>query len=219
MRIRLKTTPNTEPVPFEYQPKLVGTIHKWLGNNSIHGNLSLYSFSWLNEGRKEGNALSFHHGATMFISFYDECFIRKIIKTILAKPDMFCGMSVTDIIIEDEPQFLHRELFYCASPILIKRILDNGEIKQYTFNDVEANQYLKETLLSKMREAGLEDETLDIRLDLTCVRKKTKLVHYRGIGNKANWCPVIIKAKPETKCFAWNVGLGNSTGIGFGALY
>lgn len=36
MRIRLKTTPNTEPVSFEYQQKLVGTIHKWLGNNSIH---------------------------------------------------------------------------------------------------------------------------------------------------------------------------------------
>jgi CRISPR/Cas system endoribonuclease Cas6 (RAMP superfamily) len=33
-----------------------------------------------------------------------------------------------------------------------------------------------------------------------------------------NWCPIIIKGKPETKLFAWNVGLGNSTGIGFGAI-
>ena len=36
MRILLKTSANTTPVPFDYQQKLVGTIHKWIGNNSIH---------------------------------------------------------------------------------------------------------------------------------------------------------------------------------------
>lgn len=30
MRILLKTSPNTTPVPFDYQQKLVGTIHKWI---------------------------------------------------------------------------------------------------------------------------------------------------------------------------------------------
>ena len=71
-----------------------------------------------------------------------------------------------------------------------------------------------------MREAGLEeDETLDIKFDTSYNRKRFKLIHYRGIGNKANLCPVIIKAKPETKLFAWTVGIGNCTGIGFGAIY
>ena len=112
-----------------------------------------------------------------------------------------------------------RELFNCASPILIKRKLADGSIKQFNFSDAEANQYLKETLLSKMREAGLEDDTLDIRFDTSYNKKKLKLVRYHGIGNKGSICPVIIKAKPETKLFAWNVGLGNSTGIGFGAIY
>ena len=77
-----------------------------------------------------------------------------------------------------------------------------------------------ETLLSKMREAGLEeDKTLDIKFDLSYPGKKLKLVRYHGIGNKASFCPVIIKAKPETKRFAWNVGIGNCTGIGFGAIH
>ena len=44
MRIHLKTTANTQPVPFNYQQKLVGTIHKWIGPNSIHDKISLYSF-------------------------------------------------------------------------------------------------------------------------------------------------------------------------------
>ena len=36
MRIYLRTTPNDVIVPFDYQQKIVGTIHKWLGNNEIH---------------------------------------------------------------------------------------------------------------------------------------------------------------------------------------
>lgn len=220
MRILLKTSPNTTPVPFDYQQKLVGTIHKWIGNNSIHDKISLYSFSWLSGGRKADNALQFSQGATMFISFYDESIIKAIIRTILEDPEMFSGMFVTDITIGTEPLFSERDLYYCASPIFIKRKLDDGSIKQYNFNHEQANQYLKDTILSKMKEAGLEeDETLDISFDLSYSKKKLKLVRYHGIGNKASLCPVVIKGKPETKQFIWNVGVGNCTGIGFGAIY
>ena len=219
MRIHLKTTANTNPVPFDYQQKLVGTIHKWIGNNTIHDKISLYSFSWLNGGRMINNALQFSNGASMFISFYDDNVIKRIVRTILNAPEMFCGLAVTDITFDDESQLSERELFMCASPIFIKRKLENGSIKQYTYSDEQANLYLKETLLSKMKEAGIEDDSLDIRFDLSYKNKKTKLVRYHGIGNKANFCPVIIKAKPETKLFAWNVGIGNCIGIGFGAIY
>ncbi len=78
---------------------------------------------------------------------------------------MYCGLTVSNITIDDEPDLSDRESFYCASPIFIKRKLADGSTKQFNFNNVEANQYLKETLLSKMREAGLEDDTLDIRFD------------------------------------------------------
>ena len=40
----------------------------------------------------------------------------------------------------------------------------------------------------------------------------------KGIENRASICPLIIIAKPETIAFTWNVGIGNSTGIGFGAI-
>ena len=121
MRIHLKTSANTTPVPFDYRQKLVGTIHKWIGNNSIHDTISLYSFSWLNGGRKVENALQFSQGATMFISFYDESIIKVIIRTILEDPEMFCGMFVTDITIGAEPQFSERDLYYCASQKKKKR--------------------------------------------------------------------------------------------------
>ena len=220
MRLYIKTTPNTESVPFDYQQKMVGTIHKWIGLNSIHDKISLYSFSWLKGAKVKDNSLQFSQGATFFLSFYDEDVVREIVKTILADSTMFCGMSVIDIRMENEPDLSQREKFYCASPILIKRRIEDGSIKQYNYSDSQANQCMRDTLLSKMREAGLEeDESLEIYFDTSFAKKKLKLVHYHGIGNKASFCPVIIKGKPTTKLFAWNVGLGNSTGIGFGAIY
>lgn len=168
----------------------------------------------------KANALNFPNGATMFLSFYDDDTMKQVVRTILDDPQMFCGMSVVNITIDDVPLLEDRETFYCASPIFIKRKLENGSTKQYTYEDEQSGLLLKETLLSKMREAGLEeDETLEIRFDTSYNRKKFKLVRYHGIGNKASLCPVVIKAKPETKLFAWNVGLGNCTGIGFGAIY
>jgi CRISPR-associated endoribonuclease Cas6 len=66
--------------------------------------------------------------------------------------------------------------------------------------------------------AGLQDNTLDIRFDTSYSGAKTKLISYGKIKNRVSVCPIIIKGTPETKAFAWNVGVGNSTGIGFGAL-
>lgn len=219
MRIKITTTPNTIPVAFDYQQKLVGTLHKWIGKNELHDDISLYSFSWLQGGRKAGNALRFERGASLFLSFHDELVMKKIIASILDAPEMFCGMRVVNITLVDDPDFTDCNYFLCASPILIKRRLEDGSTKQYNFNDSESGLLMKETLQKKMRKAGLpEDDTLDIQFDLSYAKKKTKLVHYDRIGNKASLCPVIIKGKPETKLFAWNVGLGNCTGAGFGAL-
>ena len=128
-------------------------------------------------------------------------------------------MSVEDITISRYPNLSNRELYYCASPIFIKRTLTDGNVKQYVFNDSEANSLLKETLETKMKAAGIEkDETLDIQFDVAYLKKRLKLINYHGINNKASLCPVIIKAKEETKRFIWDVGLGNCTGIGFGAV-
>ena len=220
MRIHISTTKNTCLVPFDYQQKLVGTIHKWIGNNSIHDSISLYSFSWLKGGEKVSNALNFPNGATMFLSFYDDVIMRRVIKSILDDSEMFCGLSVTNITIDDTPSLENKELFYCASPIFIKRKMEDGSIKQFTYDDEQTSALLKETLTAKMREAGLEeDETLDIKFDTSYNKKRLKLIRYRGTSNKASLCPVIIKAKLETKLFAWNGGVGNCTGIGFGAIY
>jgi CRISPR-associated endoribonuclease Cas6 len=224
MRIHITTTKNASTVPFNYQQKLVGILNKWLGkSNGEHGFMSLYSFSWLYYGRMIEGGLDFPNGAKWFISFYDESKIKTIVKTILDDPAMFSDMFVSDITIEETPDLSNKELFNLASPIFIKRFIKEGnkdKYMQYTFDNSQANELMKETLIHKMRIANLDDDnSLDIKFDLSYAGKKTKLITYKNIRDKANFCPVIIKGKPETKAFAWNVGIGNSTGVGFGAIY
>jgi CRISPR-associated endoribonuclease Cas6 len=217
MRIYLKVKSNRELIPFEHQALLTGTVHKWLGWNEEHGDVSLYSFSRLEGGKKEKNGLQFQNGSSFFFSSYDDNLIKNLIRGIQDDPEMFHGLKVAEVIIQENPDFTTQELFYTASPIFIKR--RTGEkIEHILFNDSRANQYLKETLATKMAKAGITDETLEISFEQNYPKAGTKLITYNNIKNRTNWCPVNIKGKPETKLFAWNVGLGNSTGIGFGAI-
>jgi len=221
MRIYIETTKNTQFVPYNYQQFLIGVLHKWLGKNNLHDKISLYSYSWLMNGTGVGNkGLSFDKGSKWFISFYNDNYLKRIINTILEYPEMFYSLKVTDVYIQENPDLSNQEAFKLASPILIKRNVTEEFEKHYTFNDNEANELMKETLLHKMEEAGLEkDDTLEISFDLSYEKRKTKKVNIHDIGNIANFCPIIIKGKPETKLFAWQTGIGNCTGSGFGSLY
>ena len=220
MRIYLTTTPNTQIVSFNYQQKLVGVMHKWIGAcNKEHNNISLYSFSWLKNGKMCDNGIDFKNGAKWFISFHDDRIIKTIIKSILADPFMFCGMKIYDIAIEDNIDIKERERFLLSSPILNKRKI-NGNDKYYSFKDNEANQLLKETFITELHHAEIKvDQTFDIYFDSSYEKKKMKMVTYDGIKILANLCPIIIKGNDEIKKFAWNCGIGNSTGIGFGSIY
>lgn len=219
MRLHIHTC-NNILIPFNYQQKLTGVFHKWLGENNLeHGEVSLYSFSWLKNTKVSNKGLYCPKGASFFVSFYDTQRLKEVLSNIRTEPEMFCGLFVKDVVIEDTPDLTQQELFSLGSPILIKRPV-NGKITEFYYDNPESGKLLEETLRTKMKLAGIpDDDTLSIAFNLSYAKKKTKLVWYDNISNKANMCPVIIKGSNLTKQFAWNVGLGNCTGIGFGSIY
>ncbi|SEW46250.1 CRISPR-associated protein, Cas6 family [Chitinophaga sp. YR573] len=218
MRLYLKLKPSDNtPVSFNYQPKLTGAIHKWLGKNEWHDATSLYSFSWLNGGRKMGDNLFFEHGANLEISAYDTDFIKSIIRGIQKDPGVAFGLTVTDITIGESPSFSEREIMYVSSPVLVKRTVEDKEI-HYTYDNDICASLLTETFKMKLRKAGLSDEQANVSFLKDYPGAKTRIIYYNNIGNRVNVCPVVIEGSPEQIAFAWNVGVGNSTGIGFGAL-
>lgn len=218
MRINITTTSSKETVNFNYQPMLTRAFHRWLGDNKLHDNTSLYSFSWINGGIANKSGIKFDHGGHFFISAYKEDTIKDTIKGIRGNPLIGSGLYVKEIEIETSIDRVEdQQLFYCASPILVKRTIENKEI-HFSFNDPQSDAYLTETLQYKLRFAGLQVEGVSVKFDRGFQAAKTKVVYYKNIGNKTNLCPVIIKGTSEQIAFAWNVGIGNSTGIGFGAL-
>lgn len=217
MRLHLKIKTNGSIIPFDHQHLLVGCLHKWLGWNNQHGELALFSFSRLSGGKVTNEGLLFEKNAIFFISAFDVGRIKQLLKGIREDPSMFFGFIVSDVFIEDNPDLLNKERFLLGSPVLIKRRAGEN-IEHVLYTDSRATQFLKETLLTKMRKSGLNDDSFEVYFDSSFYQAKTMMVSYRGIQNKVNWCPVIIKGSQEVKQFIWNVGLGNSTGIGFGAI-
>lgn len=218
MRLHFRTTRSKELMPFNYQTFLTGALHKWIGKNNLHDDrLSLYSFSWLNGGSAFKNGLRFENGAQFFVSVYDQQLIKSIILGVRKDPEIAFGLEVIEMIIQKDPLFEKEQRFMTASPIFIKRTIDGME-RHFEFHEKVSSVLLTETLQNKLRKAGLDDAGVSVRFDMDYCNPKTKLVYYNQIGNKVNICPVIIKGTPDQILFSWNVGMGNSTGIGFGAL-
>ncbi len=220
MRINIQLSPNTETVPFNYQRSLIGAFHKWLGpENEFHDDISLYSISWLQGTRRTKNGFNFPNGGTMFISSPLQNLHTLAISGIFQDSLIDWGMRIQEVTIRVTPDFGNRQRFLAASPILIKRRRTEGEKgHQYYFpGDDKADQYLTETLQSKL-EAHKLSPNVSVRFDETYTHPKIKMINYNGIDIKAAFCPVIVEGDPQAVKFAWDVGIGSSTGIGFGAL-
>ncbi len=217
MRIHFQINANSIIIPFNHQELLVGTIHKWLGWNDEHGKVSLYSFSSLSGGTATKEGLKLGMNTSLFFSAHNQQLIKRLLSGLRKNPEMFKGLIVEEVVIEEDPDLSNREIFYVGSPIFIKRMIDQHEDFIY-FNNKSAGQYLEATLKTKLKEANLQCQEFSISFMTEYKNANTRKITYKGTDIKANICPVIIKGSQELKLFAWNVGLGNSTGIGFGAI-
>ena len=221
MRLHLYLSPNEQPVPFDYQHYLTGAFHKWLGANQLHDALSLYSLSWLYEGRARGRALEFPRGAHWFLSFHDESLIEPLVNNALRDSEVCCGMRVIRIEQQATPRFGPRFTFKVGSPVLARsNKSEDGKVRHYLYSDPEADAVLTATLRHKLDRAGLGalHNAATVRFDKTYRTPKTRLVTIKDIHNRASVCPVTVEGTPEAVAFAWNVGVGHGTGSGFGSL-
>lgn len=149
MRLYLQITKSTQTVPFNYQHYLTGVLHKWIGpENEIHDQTSLYSFSWLQQVNTNADGIRTTDRSSFFISAYDDKLLKKILNGIRQDPAIGFGIKVSGVQITAPPAFSYKEVFHTASPILIKRKLDDNE-KHIEYNDPNASQYLTQALQKK----------------------------------------------------------------------
>lgn len=220
MRLHLKTSPNTQTVPFDYQHYLTGAFHKWLGENDLHDGLSLYSLSWLAGGKQIGNGLAFTNGAQWSISAHDPAVLEAVCRAAQREPEICCGMDVVEIQIIPTPELGERQVFKVASPVLARGKEVDGKVPHYIYSDQESDAVLTQTLRHKLDQAGLGElaAQTQVSFDRSYPGARTKLVKINAIANRASICPVIVEGPPEAVQFAWTVGVGHLTGSCFGFL-
>lgn len=220
MRIYLKLTPNTETVPFNYQRALVGAFHKWLGENELHDEISLYSLSWLYGGemRPDKKGFDFRHGAEFFISSPLEGLHKSAITGLFKDVEIRWGMRVEEVRMRTTPDFGERQRFVAQSPVFIKKRREDGKGQQFVFpGDEDAGALMTATLQKKLERAHLNCRAT-VAFDPEYQNPKRKKITFNKIDLIGTFCPVIVEGDPEAVRFAWDVGVGHSTGIGFGAL-
>jgi CRISPR-associated endoribonuclease Cas6 len=220
MRLNLRLTANTEPVSYNHLHRLTGALHKWLGWNEAHDGLSLYAFGWLQGGQSADGHLTFPRGATWRVSFYDTDRAKQLLDGIMQDPTVTAGMRVFEVKEQAVPQFSGCYRFKVDAPVVARRTRDDGSRAYLTWEDEAADAVLTRVLRRKLAAAGLEEAHRDARVqfDRTYRGARTKLAAIKGVKHKGSLCPVVVEGTPEAVRFAWQVGVGELTGSGFGAL-
>ncbi|MDA3930137.1 MAG: CRISPR-associated endoribonuclease Cas6 [Prolixibacteraceae bacterium] len=217
MRAYLTLQTQNTLLPFDHRDLITQTIHRWLGWSDNHSKLPPYSFSRFEGIQNSNDGIWFKEETAFFFSAPNVELVRKLEAGVKANPSLFNGLIVSDIKILEDSDLSNRKLFFAASPLLMNPI-DKNQGEFIVYNMPNVNTILKENTLRKLKAAGINDETFDIEFDKNYANAGTKKITYNGRIMRASWCQIILKGLPETKQYLWNVGLGDNTDIGFGAI-
>lgn len=229
MKLKIEFSKNTEPVPFTYVSNLNGYLHKILGNdNHYHDDISLYSTSFLHGGKMNSDkkSLNFYRGATWFVSSPNKEFIMDFITNIYNHPEFAFGMELQGVEIV-KGEIVEEGGYYTIqtkSPVLLKqRDFETRKNIYYTYEDEinTTSELMKHIILKKAEKANVSigENDFELFFDHNYPKKKTRWITVKSVNNKTSVCPVVIKTnKKEVADFIYDVGVGHSTGSGFGFL-
>lgn len=225
MRFIVNFTKNTETVPVYNQKFLNYYVHKCLGiNNEYHDNHSDYNISMLIGGiySKKTKSLDFPDGARIVVSSYDLNFLEKLMSGFDSNPDFFWGMKYNYADYISESVYNDVNHFYTISPILIKNSI-NKKTNFVTIENENFDSVITEKTMNKLIKIN---EKKNLNLDLSNFnivsaknnKGRLKFVKVKNFVNVASHTILSITANKEVTSLIYNLGLGDSTGSGFGCI-
>lgn len=215
MRIKITLTKPTEDVPVNNQEYLNSFFHKILGeNNKYHDTFSRYAVSSLQGGRllEDKRNLAFSENPYFYFSTVDNEMMGIFLRSAMFYKGTFLGMGIKNIVPDD---FICHDRFdkiITASPILIK---DKGHMLSVV--DKEWLERVENNCKAKLAKEGIVDETFSISI-ISPEKSKRKLIFTKGIGNICSLTRLRIEGRKKTRETLYNMGIGNSTGYGFGSI-
>lgn len=229
MRTIIRFSENKELVPIVNQAIINGYIHKCLGrDNEFHNSKNDYCISHLYGGKlnEDKKTLSFNDGGYICVSSNNQSFLGSIISGILKNPELGWGMNFKrfDFIKEDfigsGTKYKSWHHFATLSPFIIKDYADKKTYTFVTLNDVDFTIKVREHLMKKLSEIydDIDLTDFDIKIE-NRPSNKVKKIMVKNVINKANQCQISIFCKADVAEKIYNLGIGQSTGSGFGTIY
>jgi hypothetical protein len=80
------------------------------------------------------NGPDYPNGANLFISFYDDTYLKQGITSIMSNAEMCFGMKVLDVTIEENPDLTNKTLFQAVSVRKPDFCLSFGRLKRYSLH-------------------------------------------------------------------------------------
>jgi len=222
MRLKINFTENTSQVPIQHQSLLNSYIHKCLGrNNKYHDSKNDYCISHIYGGKLnvKNSTLTYKDGGFIVASSTDGDFLNKILVGVLNNQELIGGMKFKGVEHLDEQFYNGWNHFSTLSPFIIKKRMDDG-YKFITLNDSNFENEVENYLINKI---GKIDDTLDLSDFKVTIpnnnKHKVKKILVKNVINHANQCQINIYTNKKVAKLIYNIGLGQSTGSGFGTIY
>ena len=223
MRIKLTLRHFDPRLPFNHVNELSSAIHRWIGNNSLHGmEYSCLNFGMLTDLTKQGESLRFKSETPeWWIGCWNEDMVSRLISGIHKDSHLAFGVHVESVKVSKLPDLRNQMKWFAESPIIVRKKRGLGKPVEYImFDHSEASNLLRQSLLKRLSANAIEvnEDSVYVSFDRHYRGSKSKLIYVNNIGVRGSICPVKVDAPLIVQEFLWTSGIGANTGMGFGAL-
>lgn len=201
-------------LPFSNQKEMNSFIYRTLGdNNPYHDAFSEYSISSIQGGKMhDKSSIIFKDQPYIFVSSLDAKFIETLLVNLEKREYSFFNLTYDRC--EFKTFCIHKtyDKIVTISPIIVKH-----EGRKITYKDSFFLEALKQNCIKKLEHCGCVDSSFDIQIR-NLDRCKVKSVMVGDIFNLSTMASFYVFGKPKTRELLYHLGLGGSTGSGFGAV-
>lgn len=201
-------------IPIKNQKELNSFIYKTLGDNNIyHDSFSDYSISSIQGGKLyDKEHLIFEDKPYIVVASENTVFIETLINNLKERKYTFFDLTYDtyDVFSYNvNPRF---DTIITISPILLKH-----KGKKISIDNENFLPLLKENCIKKLKHVGINDKTFDLTIRHP-EKAKTKMIMVGDVFNICTMVSLYVTGKPKTRLTLYHLGLGGSTGSGFGAV-
>jgi len=222
MRLKILLSGTNKILPVNHQHIVNSFIHRALGKDNVyHDAKNDYSVSSLQGGKliPETKTVSFNNGGFIIISSLNKSFLNNILiglyTTSFHEDIKVCGVEFID------EKFINGwNHFVTLSPFIIKKYINKKQYGFYTLNDVDIETIIKDYLVRKLSkiDPSLNLSDFNIKIPKHDNHRVVKVL-VKNVLNTANLCHISIHTNKKVAEILYNIGLGQSTGSGFGTIY